>query len=125
MARQYVEPQPQPQPQPTSEFYHGTSLEAIVAIQDSGFRVDLAGTNAGAALGSGVYITTTLEKALNYAKGEATNPNPAAGGVFQLQVDLGHCYTVKSRSRDERHGWAERGHGAVPPVPRRDGARMR
>jgi hypothetical protein len=29
-------------------FYHGTSLEAILAIQESGFRVDLAGTNAGA-----------------------------------------------------------------------------
>ena len=44
--------------QPT-EFYHGTSLEAIMAIQESGFRVDLSGSNAGAALGPGVYVTTT------------------------------------------------------------------
>ena len=56
--------------QPT-EFYHGTSLEAIMAIQESGFRVDLSGSNAGAALGPGVYVTTTLLKALNYAEGAA------------------------------------------------------
>eukprot|EP01046_Picozoa_sp_COSAG06_P066915 COSAG06_NODE_17105_length_960_cov_2.442509_1_plen_55_part_10 len=37
--------------------YHGTSLEAILAIQESGFRVDLSGTNAGAALGPGVDVT--------------------------------------------------------------------
>eukprot|EP01046_Picozoa_sp_COSAG06_P104139 COSAG06_NODE_50329_length_319_cov_1.140909_1_plen_77_part_01 len=59
-----------------TEFYHGTSLEAILAIQDSGFRVDLSGTNAGAMLGPGVYITTTLAKALNYAKGNAGSLNP-------------------------------------------------
>ena len=46
-----------------TEFYHGTSLEAILAIQQAtGFRVDLAGSNAGAALGSGVYVTTTFRR---------------------------------------------------------------
>ena len=30
-----------------------------MAIQESGFRVDLSGSNAGAALGPGVYVTTT------------------------------------------------------------------
>jgi hypothetical protein len=29
------------------EFYHGTSIEAALDIQDNGFRVDLSGTNAG------------------------------------------------------------------------------
>ena len=53
-----------------TEFYHGTSLEAILGIQANGFRVDLSGSNAGQALGEGVYMTTTLEKALNYAKGK-------------------------------------------------------
>ena len=79
--------------------YHGTSLEAILAIQESGFRVDLSGTNAGAMLGPGVYVTTTLQKALNYAKREGVpgkEPHPAAGGVFELEVDLGRCYTVRS-----------------------------
>ena len=99
-------------PRPT-EFYHGTSLEAILAIQATGFRVDLAGTNAGAALGAGVYVTTTLEKALNYAKGVASSPNPADGGVFQLRVDLGRCYTVRSGDRGERKGWAERGYDSA------------
>jgi hypothetical protein len=96
-----------------TEFYHGTSLEAILAIQDSGFRVDLSGTNAGAMLGPGVYITTTLAKALNYAKGNAGSLNPAAGGVFQLEVDLGRCYTVRSNTRGERKGWASQGYDSA------------
>ena len=67
-------------------FYHGTSIEAGLAIQAGGFRVDLSGTNAGTMLGNGVYLTTTLEKALNYAK-----PKPHSGCVLELKVDLGRC----------------------------------
>ena len=94
-------------------FYHGTSLEAILSIQENGFRVDLSGTNAGAALGPGVYITTTLEKSLHYAKGTSESPNPAAGGVLVLQVDLGRCYAVRSNSLVERTGWAEQGYDSA------------
>jgi hypothetical protein len=72
-----------------SEFYHGTSLEAALSIQKAGFRVELSGTNAGAMLGDGVYITTTLEKALNYAK-----VKPHAGAIFKLKVRLGNCRKV-------------------------------
>ena len=93
-----------------TDFYHGTSNEAILSIQQSGFRVDLCGTNAGAALGHGVYVTTTLEKALNYAKGPSNNPNPARGGVLVLEVDLGRCYTVRSSSVSERTDWQQRGY---------------
>ncbi len=89
-------------------FYHGTSLEAILAIQESGFRVDLAGTNAGAMLGPGVYITTTLQKALNYA-----SRNHASGGVLKLEVDLGRCYTVRSSAHRERTDWASRGYDSA------------
>ena len=71
---------------PPSEFYHGTSLEAALAIQRNHFRVDLSGTNAGAMLGTGVYATATLEKAMNYAK-----PKPHSGAIFKLRVDLGKC----------------------------------
>lgn len=49
----------------TTEFYHGTSLDAAMKIQTEGFRVDLSGTNAGKMLGPGLYCTTTLEKAVN------------------------------------------------------------
>jgi hypothetical protein len=96
--------------------YHGTSLEAILAIQESGFRVDLSGTNAGAMLGPGVYVTTTLQKALNYAKREGVpgkEPNPAAGGVFELEVNLGRCYTVRSNTPGERTGWASQGYDSA------------
>jgi hypothetical protein len=102
--------------------YHGTSLEAILSIQESGFRIDLSGTNAGAALGPGVYVTTTLQKALNYAKREGIpgkEPNPAAGGVFELEVDLGRCCTVRSAAgprkatRAERTSWASQGYDSA------------
>ena len=65
-------------------FYLGISIEAALAIQAYGFDVARAGTNAGALLGLGVYCTTTLEKAMDYAKG-----NPAGGIIFELRVDLG------------------------------------
>jgi hypothetical protein len=48
--------------------YHGTSLETAMNIQEVGFDVQRSGSNAGAALGGGLYVTPMLEKALNYAK---------------------------------------------------------
>jgi hypothetical protein len=83
-----------------TRFYHGTSLAAALTIQDTGFRVDLSGTNAGAALGPGLYVTTTLEKALNYAK-----PKPFAGVIFVLRVDLGRCYRITSANDPNRQTW--------------------
>jgi hypothetical protein len=73
-------------------FYHGTSLEAGLAIQKRGFRIDLSGSNAGRMLGDGVYLTTTLEKALNYAK-----VKPHGGCVLELKVDLGRCKELARR----------------------------
>jgi len=70
-------------------FYHGTSIEAALEIQEYGFDVSRAGTNAGSLLGPGVYCTTTLEKAMDYAKG-----NPASGIIFELRADLGRCKTL-------------------------------
>lgn len=67
-------------------FYHGTSIEAALKIQESGFRVDLSGTNAGDLLGPGIYCTTTLEKALSYAKRKE-----AHGVVLELEINLGQC----------------------------------
>ena len=94
--------------QPAEFFYHGTSLEAALSIQDVGFRVDLSGTNAGAMLGPGVYITTTLEKALNYAK-----VKDHSGVIFKLKVDLGRCYAVRSNSHSECKGWASNGYDSA------------
>ena len=79
------------QPQIT-EFYHGTSVEAAMSIQATGFDVSRSGSNAGAMLGPGLYVTTTLLKALTYA---TTGHRPNGGAVFKLKVDLGNCYTVR------------------------------
>ena len=73
-------------PAATTRLYHGTSFEAAISIQRGGFRVGLAGTNAGARLGPGVYCSTTLKKALSYAGGHA-----GEGIIFVMDVALGRC----------------------------------
>jgi hypothetical protein len=91
-----------------ARFYHGTSLCAILDIQNNGFDVKMSGTNAGASLGPGVYVTASLEKALNYAK-----CNPGEGGVLILEVDLGRCYRVRSNEQTERTAWASLGYDSA------------
>ena len=58
-------------------------------IQKVGFDVQRSGSNAGAALGQGLYVSTTLEKALNYAK-----PMDACASGPVLQV---HCQRSKGK----------------------------
>ena len=84
-------------------------------IQENGFDVSLSGTNAGAALGRGLYVTSTyvtstLEKALNYAK-----PKPCNGAVFELRVDLGECYTITANDRDNGNlqTWQQMGYDSA------------
>jgi hypothetical protein len=85
----------------------GTSLEAAISIQAAGFQRERSGTNAGAKLGHGTYITTTLEKAMGYAK-----KMPHAGCVFILQVDLGKC--LKLAANDTmRKTWHEQGYDSA------------
>ena len=81
-------------------FYHGTGLDPALKIQEEGFRVDLSGTNAGTKLGDGVYLTTTLRKALFYATGDPARPdtmNPHGGVVLELKVNLGKCKELTHR----------------------------
>ena len=48
-------------------------------IQKNGFDVRKSGSNAwGKSLGKGLYVTTTLEKALNYVK-----RMPCRGAIFE------------------------------------------
>ena len=63
-------------------FYHGTDEEAARQIQAQGFVVR---PGPGGLLGRGVYCTSTLDKAMEYAKG------PYGGIVLELLVDLGRC----------------------------------
>ena len=97
-------------------FYHGTALEAGLAIQNGGFNVDLSGTNAGQMLGPGVYLTTELEKATVYATGDSGRPhtlNPHGGCVLHLKVDLGSCKKLTHHARDAS-GRAMRKHWHLP-----------
>ena len=74
-------------------------------IQENGFDVKRSGKNAGASLGRGLYVTSTLEKALNYAK-----HMPYNGAIFELRVDLGRCYTVNANDSN-RQNWNMTLHG--------------
>jgi len=67
-------------------FYHATNLKAALAIQDTGFRVP---PGSGGCLGPGIYCSTTLKKALDYAKCDH------GGIIFELNVDLGKCKTLQ------------------------------
>ena len=73
-------------------------------IQENGFDVSLSGTNAGKALGRGLYVTSKLEKALIYAK-----RMPYNGAIFELRVELGQCYTVNANDSN-RQNWQEMGY---------------
>jgi hypothetical protein len=89
-------------------FYHGTSLEAAMSIQKVGFDVQRSGSNAGAALGRGLYVTTTMEKAVNYAK-----RMPCQGAIFEVQVQLGRCYKVTSDNDNNKAKWQEMGYDSA------------
>jgi hypothetical protein len=65
-----------------STFYHATNLNAVLAIQDAGFRVP---AGSGGCLGPGIYCTTTLRKAFDHLECEH------GGIIFELNVDLGRC----------------------------------
>jgi hypothetical protein len=88
-------------------FYHGTSLEAALSIQKHGFDVEKSGTNAGAMLGPGLYVTASLEKALNYAK-----RMPAKGVILRLEIDLGKVYQVQPHGPHMRD-WQKLGYDSA------------
>ena len=67
-------------------FFHGTTEENALRIQEHGFRIP---DGPGGLLGRGVYCTSTLPKAMEYLKG------PYGGVVLQLSVDLGKCKQLK------------------------------
>ena len=75
-----------------TEFYHGTSVENAMSIQKKGLWRLQVRANAGAMLGPGLYVTTTLQKASTYAM-QGHRPN--GGMVFRLNVNLGNGYTIK------------------------------
>jgi hypothetical protein len=73
-------------------------------IQKNGFDVRKSGSNAGMSLGRGLYVTTTLEKALNYAK-----RTPCKGAIFQLV----QCYSVTDNSDRNKAKWQDMGYDSA------------
>ena len=77
-------------------------------IQQFGFDVQRSGSNTGAALGRGLYVTTTPQKALNYAE-----RMPFRGVIFELRVHLGRCYKVTSANDSNKAKWQEMGYDSA------------
>ena len=63
-------------------FYHATSEENALRIQEHGFVIP---DGPGGLLGRGVYCTPTLPKAMDYQKG------PQDVVISELKIDLGNC----------------------------------
>ena len=87
---------------PPTEFYHGTSFRAAVQIQRNGF--DVSFSKPQCILGPGLYITTSLEKALHYAKCKTNG-----GVVFKLFVDVGNSYCIESATDSLIKTWHSAG----------------
>jgi hypothetical protein len=66
-------------------FYHGTSLEAGLKIQEDRWKPSSCGL-----LGPGVYVTGALAKAMQYA-----GRNPNGGVILTLKVDMGRIKHYK------------------------------
>ena len=64
-------------------------------------------------LGPGVYVTTTLEKAMHYATGIRPRLNPCKGAVLQLHLDPGKCYRVQSRQDPMMQTWQQQGYDSA------------
>jgi hypothetical protein len=94
-------------PRADATFYHGTSLEAALSIQDSGFDVNRSGSFG--ILGPGVYVTRDRTKAVDYTHG------PGGGVILHLSVRLGRCKTLHAGDnatdwqRDYDSAWAPAG----------------
>jgi hypothetical protein len=112
-------------------FYHGTSLEATLSIQEHGFDVGRSGSNAGQNLGkgagssnlfdlsapykpfsinlqglvrTGIYVTGTLAKAMEY-----TTKKPHGGCILQLVVDMGNCLHLDPSNLHLQKTWQDAG----------------
>ena len=73
---------------PPGELYHGTSLHNAILIQDQGFKIDMAGSNAGTLLGNAVYLASDLQQSLYYAR------MSYVGIVLKLQVNMGRIRKI-------------------------------
>merc|ERR1711920_1104907 len=78
--------------------FHGSSPEAVVGISTSGFRIDLAGSSAGAAFGPGAYLAEASTKSDEYSK-------PDCNGVYAMLI----CRVCLGKvARTEHFVWEEK-----------------
>eukprot|EP00929_Paragymnodinium_shiwhaense_P085749 TRINITY_DN4617_c0_g5_i1.p1 TRINITY_DN4617_c0_g5~~TRINITY_DN4617_c0_g5_i1.p1 ORF type:complete len:362 (-),score=62.08 TRINITY_DN4617_c0_g5_i1:92-1177(-) len=74
-------------------FFHGTSPDGALNISNSGFRLDLAGSNAGTMFGKGAYFAESSSKADEYAK----QGNGIYTGIYAMllcRVTCGEMFRV-------------------------------
>ena len=88
--------------------YHGTSLEAALSIQRTGFDVNRFAVS-GRMLGNGIYLSPTIGKSLMYADG-LCRPNPFGGVVLIVKVNIGTCLVLRESDRGISNKWGQLGY---------------
>ena len=121
--RQPIRPRPRPRPRappvvqevplhPSRNqvvtLYHGTSLEAALSIQRTGFDTNQFAVS-GRMLGNGIYLSPTIGKSLLYADG-LCRPNPFGGVVLIVKVNIGACLELKASNSRFSNKWAQWGY---------------
>jgi hypothetical protein len=78
-----------------NEFYlfHGTTPDAVNLIHKQGFRIDLAGSNAGKAFGNGAYFAECSSKSDEYAQDDRNNIH--LRGVYGMLLCRVVCGNMK------------------------------
>ena len=96
-----------------TKFYHGTSVDAAIAIQQNGFDLSFCGRNAGCLLGPGVYCSTMLRKAMTYADMARCQYN-CGGVVLELEIDLGKCIVLQGDDKVSQNSYQQHGSNREP-----------
>ena len=71
-----------------------TVLVQVEGIKTTGFRIDLAGGNAGTAFGDGAYFAECCSKSDEYAKDGASAINTGTYALFLCRVICGNMKSV-------------------------------
>lgn len=83
--------------------FHGTSARSALRIAQEDFRIDLAGSSAGAMYGTGCYMAESCTKADEYALDEAGTCYDSIYAIIVARVSMGKYYYTTQRDDLARH----------------------
>eukprot|EP00746_Dinoflagellata_sp_MGD_P164298 gnl/MRDRNA2_/MRDRNA2_92853_c0_seq1.p1 gnl/MRDRNA2_/MRDRNA2_92853_c0~~gnl/MRDRNA2_/MRDRNA2_92853_c0_seq1.p1 ORF type:complete len:497 (-),score=68.63 gnl/MRDRNA2_/MRDRNA2_92853_c0_seq1:435-1925(-) len=80
-----------------NEYYlwHGTSPTGAMGITEDGFKIDMAGSNAGTMFGKGAYFAECCSKSDEYAKDDGTGIYKGIYALLLCRVVCGELFRVE------------------------------